>query len=786
MTPAGLTGQLDEVAGKVAGGWLPPPAAPAAVVLSAAERLVVDFSTPEELIERIKAARQALQSEQPAAWRALANRGIFRGRGEPAGKVAFLFPGQGSQYANMGRTFADLPPFAATFAEADAVLTPILGRPLTSYIFSDPDDAAALRAAEEALRQTAITQPAVLTLDVALCRLLAAYGFAPDMVMGHSLGEYAALVVAGVLPFADALEAAAARGAEMTRVSMEDNGWMAAVMAPLDVVQDILEGVEGYVVPANINSLGQCVIGGASRPVEDAIAAFKAKGFEAQRLPVSHAFHTAIVAPASKPLRQVLDRLHVGPPALPVISNVTGDFHPHDVKGIKDLLEQQIASPVQWVLGLDALYRHGCRTYVEVGPKRALKGFVDEVLGTREGVSSVLTCHPKTGEAATFNQALCSLWAGGYGLGSDELTGTIRNGSTVHHWRSGRRNGNTREEDGGMVGSNGLNGHRDVLSRGGNGSSAAVGSRIATDGVDVLAQALALALERMSSAPVQAPGALAEHAAQAQPAPAALAPHAAFPAPAPWDRTTTPAGSVVISGTGLGLPGTAKRIMDPDNALRVLRGEQFIDLVPEPFRREMLAKRVTRLVKSADGGGSFQVIADPDEVIRLAGRGGPFDLADEYGVPQKLVESLDITSQLAMAAGLDALREAGIPLVQTWRSTSTGKHLPDRWLIPAAMRDETGVIFASVFPGGAALAGELERYYQWEKRLDAVEELEDLRRYVRDFDAQAEICRRIAQAARRDLRAAVRVRPPLYLPHSLHGPQPVRRVHRRPRAQHPG
>ncbi len=170
--------------------------------------------------------------------------------------------------------------------------------------------------------------------------------------------------------------------------------------------------------------------------------------------------------------------------------------------------------------------------------------------------------------------------------------------------------------------------------------------------------------------------------------------------PAPWDRTATPAGSVVITGTGLGLPGTDKTVMDPDNAFRVLSGEQLIGLLPEPFRREMLAKRVTRLVKSADGAGSFQVITDPDDVIRLVGRGGPFNLAEEYGVPQKLVEGLDITSQLAMAAGLDALREAGIPLVQTWRPTSTGRYLPDRWMIPAAMRDETGVIFASVFPGG--------------------------------------------------------------------------------------
>ena len=113
-------------------------------------------------------------------------------------------------------------------------MTPLLGKPLSEFIFVDQADADAVAKAEEDLRQTAITQPAVLAVDLALTRLLAAYGIEPDMTMGHSLGEYGALVAAGALPFADALEAVSARGREMTRVSMDDNGRMAAVFAPLD------------------------------------------------------------------------------------------------------------------------------------------------------------------------------------------------------------------------------------------------------------------------------------------------------------------------------------------------------------------------------------------------------------------------------------------------------------------------------------------------------------------------------------------------------------------------
>jgi acyl transferase domain-containing protein/NAD(P)-dependent dehydrogenase (short-subunit alcohol dehydrogenase family) len=733
-----LAQALDDTSARIATGWAPAQQPPSSEVLAAPERLVIDYGTPDELLGRVKAARQALGGEGAAgathpAWRALGNKGVFRGSGPAAGAVAFLFPGQGSQYANMGRSLIDLPPVRETFAEADQVMTPILGRPLSEFILCDQNDPSQMKAAEEALRQTAITQPAVLTLDIALHRVLLAYGIRPDFVMGHSLGEYAALVAAGVMPFAHALEAAAARGAEMTKVSVEDNGWMAAVMAPFRVVEATLREVDGYVVPANLNSAKQCVIGGASEAVERAIALFDAKGYQAQRIPVSHAFHTAIVGPAGPALREVLNRLDVRAPVTPVVSNVTGDFHPGDPTAIKDLLERQIASPVQWVRGLETLYAAGCRALVEVGPKRALKGFVDEALAGREGVVSVLTCHPKTGEAASLNQALAALWAAGYGAQDETNVSSAAASSAAEG--AGRTALRLRREDdkcvsggnGAMNKGNGGNGSNKIRVRPGDGASA--GSQ-GTDGVDVLASALSIALDRITELNISAAN------------PVATADRVS---PAPWDRNATPAGSVVITGTGLGLPGQRKDIMDPDNALRVLSGEQLIDLVPEPYRQEILARRITRLVKGENGGGSFQVITDPDEVIRLAGRGGRFDLASEYGVPDKLIETLDVTSRLAMAAGLDALREAGIPLVQTWRGTSTGKHLPDRWTIPASMRDETGVIFASAFPGGSALADEFERYYTWEKRLALLSELEDLRRYVRDFDTQAEIVRRIAR-----------------------------------------
>jgi acyl transferase domain-containing protein/NAD(P)-dependent dehydrogenase (short-subunit alcohol dehydrogenase family) len=655
-TPAALVERLREIESAAKAGRAPAPTPPAESDLHAPERLAIDYGDAAELADKAGKALKAFAAGQPAAWKALRAQGIFRGCG-PTPKVAFLYTGQGSQYVNMLEWLrANEPIVAGTFREADRVMTPLLGKPLSEFIFVDGANGSAIAKAEDDLRQTAITQPAVLAVDLALTRLFCAYGIVPDMTMGHSLGEYGALVAAGALPFEDALEAVSARGREMTRVAMADNGRMAAVFAPLDEIERIVKTVDGYVVIANINSHRQAVIGGATRAVEQAIGLFEKAGYNAVPLPVSHAFHTSIVAPAAEPLRRMLARLRLTAPRLPVVANVSGKFYPMGpdvVPQMLNILGRQIASAVQFVEGLRTLYAAGARVYVEVGPKKALQGFAEDVLGDDPEVVSLFTNHPKQGDLVAFNQALCGLYAAGVGQAS--------------------------------------------------------------------------------------------RAVQEQPADAAK------------DRPGGPSQPVVITGAALGLPGT-ERIFDDANLTRILHGDQFIDVIPTRLRRAMLDKHVTRLVKSDNGNASFETLTNVGEMIKLAGRGGAFDLEREFGVPAERLAALDRVTQLAIGAGIDALRDAGIPLVLRYKTTSKGTKLPDRWMLPEAMRDETGVVFASAFPGYGSYADEMKRYYLDRARREQVLMLENLASRITGSNANPVLSQEIEWQIT-ELRAAIEQEP---------------------------
>lgn len=283
---------------------------------------------------------------------------------------AFVFPGQGSQSVGMGQALAAAFPEAqATFDEADAAL----GWSLSEVIFAGP---------AERLTLTENTQPAILTVSVAAWRVLDARGFRPDVVAGHSLGEYSAHVAAGTLAFADAVRLVHHRGQYMQEAVPVGTGAMAAILG-LDedgVRAACEEGAEGDVVsPANLNAAGQVVIAGTAAAVARAGERAKARG--AKRvipLQVSAPFHCALMAPAEARLTPELRAVPVSDPRVPVVANV--DAEPkRDAASSIDALIRQVSSPVRWDATVRRLASDGVTAYVEVGPGTVLSGLIKKV-----------------------------------------------------------------------------------------------------------------------------------------------------------------------------------------------------------------------------------------------------------------------------------------------------------------------------------------------------------------------------------------------------------------------
>ncbi|WZO99323.1 SDR family NAD(P)-dependent oxidoreductase [Isosphaeraceae bacterium EP7] len=373
--------------------------------------LAIVASSIDELIARLHLAERAL-GDGPD--RSHPSRGVYFS-GKPLsqeGMVAFLFPGQGSQYVDMARdvTLA----FEAVrrcFDRADRVLAGQLDRPLSRLIFPPPvftpEDELRLKAE---LTETSVAQPALGVTDIAYLSLLREFGVEPQMAAGHSFGEFVALHAAGCYGEEELLHLAAARGRFVKEETTEESGAMAAVDAPPEALMELLS--DPGLTLANLNAPLQTVLSGSKSRIDAAVAWCEGREIRARLLPVSCAFHSPLVAPAQSRLAEFLREIPIAPPRIPVYSNTTAGVYPQDPGAIAGLLGEHLVRPVEFVREIEAMYEAGARIFVEVGPRNVLSGLVGRILGDRPHLCSPLDVPGRSGVPQLLH-ALASLVAEG-------------------------------------------------------------------------------------------------------------------------------------------------------------------------------------------------------------------------------------------------------------------------------------------------------------------------------------------------------------------------------------
>ncbi len=525
------------------------------------------------------------------------------------------------------------------------------------------------------LNLTENTQPAVFLSSAALFDRLHARGFEPDFFIGHSVGEYTALFCSGMLNFDDAMRLLLKRADLMKEAAQKHPGGIMVVFRNEKETGNFIRqsGLQDIYI-TNKNSENQTAVSGKTPAIDAFCEYLTTQNIIFKKLNLSAAFHTPLLQEAAEKLRDYLATITFNDTAFGrVISNVTARPYPENRREIKDLLARQITSPVEFIRSIEYVYESGRTHYIEIGPGRLLANLLKNINIVH--FQSMVTVDRRQGETDSFEA--CKTYLASY--------------SSIF----------TRQRD-----------DRQMILPGG-AAPAAVPAMVHVP----------VTLDDDFSAFKTRNNALAEKLLYEEFRRQKR--EAAMDALERFDFDTD---RIVISGVSVGLPGKARRVFAADNFDRILEGTNFIEPLSLEDKKRITDKNITRLFKQPDGNARFVEITRTEDVIQLAGQLGYFSLTDEYGIKAQY----DISMALAVAAGIEALKDAGIPLVMQYKEASSGngKMIPNGFALPGEMQDDTGIIVTSLWPSNETLLNEMERYLYDRFYLKPYEEFENIYFYL--------------------------------------------------------
>jgi malonyl CoA-acyl carrier protein transacylase len=540
---------------------------------------------------------------------------------------------------------------------------------------------------DKRLNLTENTQPAVFLSSAALFERLSAQGFSPDLFIGHSVGEYTALFCSGMLNFDQAMGLIIKRSELMKQASLKHPGKIMVVFRnEKETATFIRKSFLSDIYITNKNSENQTAVSGNAEAIEDFCKYLSDNHVVYKKLNLSGAFHTPLFSEAAQELRDYLDTITFNETRFGrVISNVTATPYPENRRAVKDLLAKQITNPVEFIRSIESVYSAGKTHFIEIGPSRLLTNLLKNI--NIAEYKTAVTVDAKKGEVESF----------------EECRNHLKSFNSIF----------TRKA---------------ALPEPKNGTAPA--ALLARDkGPAKIALDEDFTAFKMKNQNLTDKLLHDEYLRQKR--------NAAIEAVERFDFTTEP---IVISGVSVGLPGKAKRVFAADNFDQILAGTNFIEPLDLEDQKRITDKNITRLFKQPDGNARFVEITRTEDVIHLAGQLGYFDLTDEYGIKAQY----DVSMSLAVAAGIEALKDAGIPLVMQYKKASTGtKMIPDGFALPKEMQDDTGVIITSLFPNSETLINEMEKYLYDRLYLKPYEEFENIYYYlmekIQDITVKEEI-----------------------------------------------